>query len=760
MYGPGGVGKTRLALTLASNMVPHFPDGVYYVSLAHIYTGSLLPAAIAQTLGLYTLSEGSLTDTLVDYMRDMHALIFLDNFEQVLSGANVVAEILAGCPGLKLLVTSRSVLNVRGEHELSIHPLALPNLKSGPQHEELEENPALKLFVQRARSVKSNFKLDDGNILDVAEICIQLDGLPLAIELAAARIRLLSPKAMLARLEKRLSLLTGGAQDLPTRHRTLRAAIEWSYMLLTEDEQQLFRVLSVFSGGCTLVSAEAVCANLYQNTESSTVGSAVKPTYKLADLNVLEVATSLTSKSLLRVVDHDSYEPRLVMLETVREYALEQLVESGEEDSVRAAHALYFVHLAEEAEPHLRGADQPHWLNILERELDNLRLALEWSLQNSIPNSARRMHHAEELGLRIAGALNRFWQARGHLSEGLEWLVNLLARTETLQTDVRQQALRAAGRVSTVLGDVKAAYVYYSEAVELANRMGDQQNGVYAMLGMANLYLLEGNLEAALREYDLCLAILTELGSDSGISSVLNNMAIIAMHSGDLNRAVQLFRESITKSRELGDKDRTAVALDSLGRAYTRLGDISQARRCIYESLALNMELGDAWNIAYGLVSLAEAAYAQNDYARTAKLMGAAEANYDNVRGRLDRFDGATFDKCRDSSEEALGAVGFASAWAEGLKLTPQEAIDLSRSESAISRSESKTPDRTNAAGLSPRELEVLRVLAQGLSDIEVAEKLCLSRHTVNAHLRNVYSKLGVSSRAAATRYAVDNGLA
>lgn len=765
LYGPGGVGKTRLALAIASQTVPDFRDGVYYVPLADISTVSLLPSAIARTLGLYTLPDESVLGTLVDYMRDMHALLFLDNFEQIIAGAGMLAEILAGCPGLKLLVTSRSTLNIRGEQELGVQPLALPGRGAGLHAESVAANPSVALFVQRARSVKRDFRLDDTNASDVAEICVRLDGLPLAIELAAARARLLSPKAMLARLEKRLSLLTGGAEDLPVRHKTLRAAIEWSYALLTEDEQRLFRALSVFPGGCTLESAEAVWGQLRQADEVSTADPEHTPNkaqkaQKARPPDVLDIATSLTSKSLLRIVDHNGYEPRLVMLETVREYAREQLAESGEEEAARAAHALHYLRTAEEAEPNLRGAEQARWLNMLEQEVGNIRSALEWSLEGSAVHAPAGTGGAEELGLRIAGALSRFWQARGHLAEGRAWLAKLLARTGTLQNSARQQALRAAGRICSNLGEMQAAHRYYAEAVELANSVGDLQGGVYASMGIANLNLLEGNLEGALKEYEACLPILADLDSEAGIAGVLNNIALVAMHRGDLERAVRLFQESIEKSRELGDKDRTAVVLDSLGRAYSRLGDAARAEQCIYESLALNMELGDAWNTAYSLVSLAEAACAQNDHVRATMLMSAAEAAYDNVRDRLDLFDVPTYDRCRKACEAALGPKRFASVWAEGLMLTPQEAADPRRQEGAALKREGAAPARANKAGLSPRELEVLRVLAQGMSDIEVAEKLYLSRHTVNAHLRSVYGKIGVSSRAAATRYALENGLA
>jgi predicted ATPase/DNA-binding CsgD family transcriptional regulator len=762
LHGPGGVGKTRLALAVASDLVANFRDGVYYVPLAHISTGGLLPSAIAQALELYTLPDGSVLSTLVDYMGDMQALLLLDNFEQMLSGAGVLAEILAGCPGLKVLVTSRSVLNLRGEQELAVQPLPLPDLAAGADHmhqvdmASMEENPAIALFVQRARSVKSDFKLDQGNAPIIAEICRRLDGLPLAIELAAARVKLLSPKAMLTRLQKRLHLLTGGAQDMPDRHKTLRAAIEWSYTLLNKEEQRLFHLLGIFQGGCTLPSAEAVWDNLSGGSEAV---SGAEPTSSPQSLDVLDLATSLTAKSLLRVVEHNSNETRLVMLETIREYALERLKESGEEEAARAAHALHYLALAEEAEPNLRVGDQVvRWLNILECELGNLRLVLEWSLQDPDPKS-------EEVGLRIAGALTRFWQARGHLQEGREWLERLLARTETMRTDVRERALRAAGRICTNLADEESGRRYYSEGLELANELGDRQSSTYALLGLANVALFEGDLDGALEMYEQCLAILTELGSEAGIASALNNIALVSMHRGNLERAVCLFKESVQKSQEIDDKERTAITLDSLGRAYARLGDTARATECIRDALKANIELGEMWNTAYGLVSLAEVACAQKDYGRAARLLAASEATYDNVRDRLDRFDAPAYDKCRDKAKAALGEESFAMAWAEGLKLTPQEAIALEAhpapelQRTATTAKNPRTSPANNSVGLSAREVEVLRELAQGLSDIEIAEKLYLSRHTINAHSRNIYSKLGVTSRSAATRYAIEQGI-
>src|SRR3990172_7397324 len=412
LTGPGGVGKTSLALQVAHELQDAFTDGVFFISLAAITDSTLIIPTIAHTLGIIESPNRLLLDSLKDFLRDRQVLLLLDNFEQIISAAPLLSELLSACAELKIFATSREALRLRGEHEFPLSPLALPDQSSV---EVLLQYSSIALFVQRAQAIQPDFRLVHGNAPAVSEICARLDGLPLAIELAAARIKMLTPQAMLGRLqESSLGLLTSGAHDLPARQQTLRSAIQWSYDLLNADEQRTFRSLSVFVGGCTLNAAL----------------TAIEP---LASLDMLD---SLVNKSILRQTETDGT-PRLAMLETIREFGLEQLAHTHELEAARHAHAKYYLSFVEEAETYLTGADQKAWIKRLDREQDNLRAALHWAIE----------HHAGELAQRMAGALQPFWLTRGYWSEGRRWLEEALAMDSgaTLAPAVRAKTLFGAG---------------------------------------------------------------------------------------------------------------------------------------------------------------------------------------------------------------------------------------------------------------------------------------------------------------------------
>ncbi|HEY6407500.1 MAG TPA: adenylate/guanylate cyclase domain-containing protein, partial [Ktedonobacteraceae bacterium] len=428
LTGPGGTGKTRLGLQIASELRNVFADGVYFVSLAPISDPMLVMPTIAQALGIRDRVElgQPLSARLAEVLQQKQVLLLLDNFEQVIGAASQVADLLASCPQLKVLVTSREVLHVRAEHEFAVPPLELPDLAHLPEPAALARFPSVALFLQRAQAANPDFQLNATNARIVAAICVRLDGLPLAIELAAARMKLLSPQKLLARLSRRLAILTGGARDLPARQQTLRNTIEWSYHLLTAWEQRLFRRLSVFVGGCTLQAAEAVCT-----VPDDGAGQ------------VLDGIASLVDKSLLKRLEQTgegSEEPRLLMLETIREYGLEALTTSGEEQAARQAHADYFLLLAEEAEPALKGPLLVEWLERLEQEHDNLRAALRWAVEGG----------RADLALRVGVALERFWVVRGHRNEGLAFLERALVAEAEIATDLRAKALLAAARLAFI----------------------------------------------------------------------------------------------------------------------------------------------------------------------------------------------------------------------------------------------------------------------------------------------------------------------
>src|SRR5829696_7604166 len=488
LTGPGGIGKTRLALQAAADLLDDFPDGTFFAPLPALTEAELFIPAVAETLEVRETAEQSLDETLKDYLGQRRMFLVLDNFEQVLGAAPAVTELLAGAPGLKVLATSRAPLGLYGEHEFPVPPLTLPDLKRPPPLERLTQYEAVGLFVERARAVKPDFSITNESAPAVAEICVRLDGLPLPIELAAARIKMLPPKAILQRLSSRLKLLTGGARDLPKRQRTLRATIEWSHALLDEGEQLLFARLAVFSGGRTLEAIEAIC-----DAEGD------------LPVDAFEGVSSLLDKSLLRQEEGPNGEPRFVMLETIHEFAREKLQESSEAEEIKRVHAQYFLTLAEEAPPELRGPDQLEWLERLEAEHDNMRAALSWALER---NEA-------ELSLRLGGALGWFWSVRGYYSEGRRWLEEALAIDGRVSPEVRAMALAGAGDLASEQGELDRAKEACEEGLALLEH-GEKE------ASEAKLFLLS------------CLGFM-------------------AWQREDYGRAKQLFEEGLALSREMSD---------------------------------------------------------------------------------------------------------------------------------------------------------------------------------------------------------------
>jgi predicted ATPase/transcriptional regulator with XRE-family HTH domain len=465
LTGPGGVGKTRMAVAAAAAQRDAFLDGIWFVALAPIRDAELAPSTIAQALGVKETGERPLVDNIKSYLRDRRALLVLDNFEQVAAAAPLVAELLAAAPQLTALITSRAVLHLSGEHELPIPPLAVPPLAVQPLARPDVPDPvaallhydAVRLFVERAQAVKADFVLTKENAAAVAAICQRLDGLPLAIELAAARSKLFAPKALFSRLEQRLAMLTGGPHDLPARQQTLRATIDWSYQLLALGERTLFARLSVFAGGCTLEAAEAICN-----------ASGDLATY------VLDWLAALVDKSLLLQEQTADGEPRFVMLETIGEYAQERLEQSGETAMLQEAHLAYFLRLAEQAEPELTGPRQAEWLERLEGEHDNLRAALAWALEHSLSES----------GARLAGALWRFWFMRGYLSEGRRWLELILERCSALADSSRAKILLGAGGIAYLQDDNARGQELCEASFDLYSELGDKRGMAFAVQGL------------------------------------------------------------------------------------------------------------------------------------------------------------------------------------------------------------------------------------------------------------------------------------
>ncbi len=562
LTGPGGVGKTRLALQVATGLRDLMRDGVVWVDLAPLVDPQLVIPTIAHLLDVREAGGQPLQATLRDYLCDKQLLLVLDNCEHVLAAAPAVADLVAACPHLLVLTTSRAALQVRAEQQFPVAPLALPDLAHLPPVDVLAQVPAVDLFVRRGRAVKPDFALTPANAAAIASICIRLDGLPLALELAAARVGLLPPQALLARLERCLHVLTDGPRDLPARQQTLRAAIAWSYDLLDAPEQMLFRRLAVFAAGCTLEAVEAVCP--------------------VEGRDVLDALQTLQRHSLLQIDEQMNGEPRIRLLETVRAFAHEQLEASGEERDARQRHAAYFVTLVEEAEPDLKGREQAAWLARLEEEHDNLRAVLRWA----------RDAGEVELGLRVAGVLGGwFWGMRGYLSEGRGWL------EELLQVEMEH---REAG----------AGAVFRAKALHRAGGLAYQQ-GDYARA----TELIEGGL-----------ALRRKLQDKAGVAGSLNSLGRIVHRQGDGARAAALYEESLALRRDLGDRWGMASSLDSLGLLADDNGAYAQAAALHEQSLALRRELGDRWGVARSLHNLGVIAYKTGDYARAEKFLDEALA--------------------------------------------------------------------------------------------------------------------------------------
>src|SRR5215212_5956930 len=527
LTGPGGTGKTRLGLQAAAELTDEFEDGVFFVALASIAAPALVAPTIARTLGLTESGNQPPEELLKGYLRDRQTLLVLDNFEQVLESASLLDEVLSAAPDLKILITSRTPLRLYGEHEFPVESLSVPDPKSLPPVESLNQYDAVRLFVERARAVRPDFSLTEENAPAVVEICARLDGLPLAIELAAARIKLLPPRAMLSRLDNRLRLLTGGARNLPERQRTLRSTIEWSYELLDEGERTLFARLAVFSGGSTLETMEAVC----------------DPQGDLP-VDTLEGVSSLLDKSLLRREEGQGGEPRFVMLETIHEYASERLEEQRDAEAIKRAHAEYSLALAEEAEPRLWGPEDAAWLDRLEQEHDNMRAALTWAIE----------HEEAELALRIGGALRWFWYMEGYYGEGRRWLEAALVKDWGVAAEARARALEGVGWLASGQGNLDRAQAAAEEGLKLSTEAGlgdvvvaDFQN----VLGEA-VVRQRGDYEWAAELLEESSALHREAGDARGVAWSLGNLANVSSDRGNFEQAKELYEEGLALSRELG----------------------------------------------------------------------------------------------------------------------------------------------------------------------------------------------------------------
>ena len=660
LTGPGGVGKTRLALQVMAELVDGFADGAYFVALAQIGEPELVPITISQALGLRDMGSYPLLESLHEHLRRKRLLLLLDNLEQLPEAGSAVADLLAASPGLKVMATSRSPLNVRGEHELEVPPLALPE-RGGSAAGDVSRYGAVALFIARATAIKPDFGITDESAPAMVEICQRLDGLPLAIELAAARVRVLPPQAMLPRLGQRLQLLTGGARDLPARHRTLRQAIAWSYDLLDDEERALFRRLSIFVGSFTLG------AGCWVIGDGEADGSSSSPITDDLSPETLDLVASLVAKNLLRRDDTLEGEPRFTMLETIREYGLEQLQAAGEADPVRRRHAAYFLALAEEAAPELHGRDQLGWLRRLDAAHADLRAILAWSRDGQVDG---------DVGLRIVGALAWFWYFRGLAAEGHGWASAILAMPGAeARTVARAQALQAASLLANMQANYTAQSSLARESVAIFREHGEMGGAGRSLAGEAIGEMNLGNREAARALYEASATCAQDADDSWGLAFGASQFGALEWIEGNYEVARARLEECIRIAGKVGDRFTLGLALGSLANAARLQGRHGEATELFKQALVVANEFREQTLVPRALAGLAGLAGLGGEHARAARLFGAAEAEREATGRREIQVFRAINERDTAETRAALGETAFAAAWAAGRALSLEQAI-------------------------------------------------------------------------------------
>ncbi len=655
LTGPGGTGKTRLSLQIAAGILDQFPDGVYFVPLSAVQDPELVPSAIAQALSISTTGRRRPIDALVEHLHDKRTLLVLDNFEQLLSAAPIATELLEASPGLRVLVSSRATLRVYGEQEFPVPPLALPDLKALPDLSTLSQFEAVRLFIERAVASKPDFKATNENAPAIAGICERVDGLPLAIELAAARVKLFSPQALLSRLEKSLSALGSGARDAPARQQTLRGAILWSYDMLDAAGRRLLARFSVFARGASFDQLEAVCG------PADDVGG-----------DVVEALDQLADQSLLRRVP-DVDEPRFLMLQTIREFAMEQLEASGEAVGTRNKHVQAFIALAQQAEPNLFGPERREWLDRLEIDHDNFRAALDWCLESGDARDA----------LRLTGAFWRFWQMRGHIHEGRTRAGRVLTMPNSHEFPrERTLALEAAGGLAYWQADMDVAQHFYDECLELTRQVGDKRAVANAIYNDAFPMVISRTTIPRARELlEEALGLFRELGDDQRVARTLWGLGNASYFDKDYAAAKPALEEAQALSRRVDDRFNLAWSTHTLGLVATNTEDIAAGRKYFMEALQLFVEAQDVSGITLQLDNLSGIARKEGDTVRATRLAAAAVAQQvvtgTGLGGLLANQEGRT-------GREGLGEAEAAKAWAEGQALTFEEAIAYALDSNAL----------------------------------------------------------------------------
>jgi non-specific serine/threonine protein kinase len=774
LTGPGGSGKTRLALHAAAELEPHFDRGAHFVDLSSLSDPSLVQVEIARSMGLIESNDRTPLETIKEFLRPRRHLLILDNFEQLLPAVSVVSELLSACPGLSIIVSSRIALRIDGEHEFDVPPLELPDLSGPASFARLSANSSVSLFVDRATAIRPSFRLTDENAAAVAEICARMDGLPLAIELASSGVRVLEPHAIAARLGDGLDLPRDGRRDRPARQQTLRNTIAWSHDLLPPDDQQVFRRLGVFANGFTLEAAEAVCFD----TGEAQVPSA-------------ESLGVIVEHSLLRV---NGDARRFSMLSTVREFAREHLDTVGETSVVARRHAEFYLRLAEAAQEHYLSADAVPWLHVVDADLDNFRAAMDWCLRGSGPT---------ELGLRIASALSRYWQLRIQLREGADWLALALADGDTATARWRPKALVGAGWIAHHRGDSDEAAARFSDAAELSRRIGDRHGRANAIGDLGVIREQQGNYAEAERLMSESLELYRETGDREGEAARLRGLGSVACSTGDFERARRLLEEGLALCRELGGVFSTALALGALGLEALYRRDSDTALPRFTEALTLFRHLGHGYAIAWSLHYLGRVALLRGEHVRAAELLtdslrrrlelgdwggiaqcleGLASVNTDaahdeqaaqllgaamnlrlRIRSPLSPSERAMLESDVAATRSRLGEQRFEVGVQTGSRRAPESLVELAFELGAFlvsggppqGRSDHQSPPvgGVRAPGakdqeLTPREIEVATLVARGYRNREIAASLVIAERTAESHVRNILKKLELRTRA------------
>jgi non-specific serine/threonine protein kinase len=782
LTGAGGSGKTRLALQVANDLKEEFADGVWWVELAALSDPLLVPQVVASVVGIPERAGCTVTEALCESLRPKQLLLVLDNCEHLLAASvHLIETLLQTCAHVRVLVTSREALAITGEATWPVLPLRVPDTSQPPPIEGLLTYEAVQLFVERARYVLPSFTLTPENAPAVVQVCRRLDGMPLAIELAAARIRALSVEQIVARLDDAYRLLTGGSRSALPRQQTLRAAMDWSYGLLSAQERAVFRRLSVFAGSFSLEAAEAICAGDPEDT-----------------YDVLDVLSSLIDKSLV-LMEHRRGEARYRLLETIRQYGRDKLQECSEAATVRRHHRDWYARLAEQAETETLEAGQKSAFDRLEAEHENLRAALGWSLEQQEAETAAR----------IGAAIFRFWLLRGYMSEGRRWLERALSGLSQKNT-VRAKALNVAAILASLQDDNTTARWLVEESLQLGRELADRKQTGYALYTLGRLARIEGNYARAVTFFEESLSLFRELGQKDDIALVLSGLGLTVLYLGDHERASALCEESLALSREMGDlrgiaswlanlaivtlargnvrratelcneslalrkaleyKGGCAHTLAILGRIALDQGAFERASACYKESLRLRQDTGEKEGIATALEGLAAVSGMQGQPVTAARLYGSAESLRTLLSAPLNPIDHGYFLQTLAGIRAQLDEPTFVRAWNEGQTLSleaaiaeaahvqPREHVPPTPDPAAV-EAPNREPPWGKSFGLTAREIEVLRLVTQGLTTTQIAQQLVMSPRTADAHLRSIYGKLEVTSRAAATRSAIEHQL-